>query len=123
MTLGEVISSRSNRTEERNRQDSKVSRLAGGQGRAVWREAARASLASWRLGGSPDHHRASVPSRSTPAHREDRLEAAQDKAFGVERRLPGRIQAPILVHLCFGGFEARLVGPDLPGEDDLLARL
>src|SRR5258708_21242122 len=58
---------------------------------------------------------------SAPAHRKDRLEAAEDEAPGVERRLPGRIHARVLVHLLFGGLEARLVGPDLPGEDDLLA--
>src|SRR5216683_2571585 len=58
---------------------------------------------------------------SSPAHRKDRLEAAEDEALGVERRLPGRIHARVLVHLLLGDLEARLVGPDLPGEDDLLA--
>src|SRR5437764_545182 len=60
---------------------------------------------------------------SIPAHQRDRLEAAQDKALGVERRLPGGIETLVLVHLRLGRIEARLVGPDLPGEDDLLALL
>src|ERR1044072_7702796 len=59
----------------------------------------------------------------SPAHFEERLEAAEDQALRIEGRLAGLIHARVLVHLLFGGGEARLVGPDLPGEHDFLAGL
>src|ERR1700726_850831 len=61
-----------------------------------------------------------VESERSSAHGEDGLEAAKDKASGVEWRFPGRIQTLVLMHLRFGGPEACLVWPDLPGEYDLL---
>src|SRR4029077_12420380 len=60
---------------------------------------------------------------SVPAHGEHRLEAAEDQAAGVERRLAGSVHPRVLVHLGLGVVEALLVRPDLPGEDNLLARL
>ena len=63
------------------------------------------------------------PGVSLAAHRVDRLEAAKDQALGVERNFTGNFQTLVLVHPGFGLFERRLVGPHLPGEDDLLAGL
>src|ERR1700722_12550590 len=58
-----------------------------------------------------------VESERSSAHGEDGLEAAKDKTSGVEWRFPGRIQTLVLMHLRFGGPEACLVWPDLPGEN------
>src|SRR5215831_6129634 len=60
---------------------------------------------------------------SLAAHRVDWLKAAKDKAFRVERDFTRSLQTLVLMHLCFGGIEGRLVGPHLPREDNLLAIL
>ena len=60
---------------------------------------------------------------SPPAHGEDRREAAEDQAPGVERDRAGRLQHAVGVHPGLGLVQALLVRPDLPGEDDLLAGL
>src|SRR5579872_1248337 len=60
---------------------------------------------------------------SVAPHREDRLKAAEDQAAGVEGRLARGVHARVVMHPLFGRLEGLLVGPDLPGEDDLLARL
>src|SRR5262249_50469478 len=60
---------------------------------------------------------------SLAAHRVDRLEAAKDKTLGIERNFTRNLQTLVLVHFCFGGLKRRLVGPHLPGEDNLLAIL
>src|SRR6516225_4176210 len=60
---------------------------------------------------------------SPTAHRMDRLEAAEDEAPGVERNFARNLEALVLVHLCLGGFQRRLVGPYLPREHDPLALL
>src|SRR5215470_6939769 len=60
---------------------------------------------------------------SLAAHRVDRLKAAKDKTLGVERNFTRNLQTPVLVHFRFGGLEGRLVGPHLPGENNLLAIL
>src|SRR5215469_13471783 len=60
---------------------------------------------------------------SRAAHRVDRLETPEDQALGVERNLAGNLETRVVLHFCFGRVEGRLVGPHLPGEDDLLAVL
>src|SRR5690606_25381764 len=75
----------------------------------------------WRhCAGKP---RGICSARSFPPHRNERLETAEDEALGIERRLAGAIHALILMHPFLGGLEIGLAGPDLPGEDDLLALL
>jgi hypothetical protein len=56
-------------------------------------------------------------------HHVEGPEAAEDETLGVERNFARDLETLVLVHPGFRALERRLVGPDLPGEDDLLALL
>lgn len=61
--------------------------------------------------------------RLIPPHHMERCEAPDNQPLRVERNLTRDIKHPVGMHPLLGRIEALLVGPDLPGEDDLLALL